>query len=91
MPADECEDPQGFDLKLTVNGEVEQEGSTSEMVFPVAAIIEFVSSFMTLVPGDIISTGTTSGVGSAKNKFLRCGDTVVASIGGIGSLINPVV
>jgi 2-keto-4-pentenoate hydratase/2-oxohepta-3-ene-1,7-dioic acid hydratase in catechol pathway len=61
------------------------------MVFPVAAIIEFVSSFMTLVPGDIISTGTTSGVGSAKNKFLRCGDTVVASIGGIGSLINPVV
>jgi 2,4-diketo-3-deoxy-L-fuconate hydrolase len=91
LPADECGDPQGLDLKLTVNGEVEQDGSTSEMVFPVAAIIEFVSSFVTLVPGDIISTGTTSGVGSAKNKFLRSGDTVVASIGGIGSLINPVV
>ncbi|HAA50796.1 MAG TPA: 5-carboxymethyl-2-hydroxymuconate isomerase [Planctomycetaceae bacterium] len=91
LPADECDDPQSLDLNLTVNGEVEQDGSTAEMVFPVAAVIEFVSSFVTLVPGDIISTGTTSGVGSAKNKFLRSGDTVVASIGGIGSLINPVV
>ena len=61
------------------------------MVFPVTAIIEFVSSFVTLVPGDIISTGTTSGVGAAKNKFLHSGDTVVASIGNIGSLVNPVV
>jgi len=91
LPADECDDPQALELNLAVNGETEQDGSTAEMVFPVAAIIEFVSSFVTLVPGDIISTGTTSGVGSAKNKFLRSGDTVVASIGGIGSLINPVV
>ena len=91
LPADECDDPQALELKLTVNGEVEQDGSTSEMVFPVTAIIEFVSSFVTLVPGDIISTGTTSGVGSAKNKFLHSGDTVVASIGNIGSLVNPVV
>ena len=91
LPADECDDPQSLELKLTVNGEVEQSGSTSEMIFPVAAIIEFVSSFVTLVPGDIISTGTTAGVGSAKNKFLRSGDTVVASISGIGSLLNPVL
>ncbi|MBQ12529.1 MAG: 5-carboxymethyl-2-hydroxymuconate isomerase [Planctomyces sp.] len=90
LAADECDDPQALDLELTVNGEVEQEGSTSEMVFPVTAIIEFISSFVTLVPGDIISTGTTSGVGSAKNKFLRPGDSVVASISGIGSLTNPV-
>ncbi len=91
LPADECDDPQDLALNLTVNGETEQSGSTAEMVFPVASVIEFISSFVTLVPGDIISTGTTSGVGSAKNKFLRSGDTVVASIGGIGSLVNPVV
>ncbi len=91
LPADECGDPQALALNLTVNGETEQDGTTAEMVFPVAAVIAFVSSFVTLVPGDIISTGTTSGVGMAKNKFLAAGDTIVASIGGIGSLVSPVV
>ncbi|MFP6766380.1 MAG: fumarylacetoacetate hydrolase family protein, partial [Planctomycetaceae bacterium] len=58
LPADECSDPQALQLTLKVNGEVEQDGSTSEMVFPCAAIIEFISSYVTLEPGDIISTGT---------------------------------
>lgn len=91
LPADECDDPQDLHLALKVNGETEQDGSTSEMVFPVAAIVEFISSFVTLEPGDIISTGTTAGVGSAKNKFLKPGDDVHAEIQHIGVLKNPVV
>lgn len=90
LPADECADPQDLHLTLKVNGEVEQDGSTGEMVFPVAAIVEFISSFVTLEPGDIISTGTTAGVGSSKNKFLKSGDTVHAEIEHIGVLKNPV-
>ncbi len=90
LPADEIDDPQQLHMTLKVNGEVEQDGSTSEMVFPVAAIVEFLSSFVTLEPGDIISTGTTAGVGSAKGKFLKAGDLLEAEIDGIGVLRNPV-
>jgi 2,4-didehydro-3-deoxy-L-rhamnonate hydrolase len=90
LPADECDDPQKLHLTLKVNGEVEQDGSTAEMVFPVAAILEFISSFVTLEPGDIISTGTTAGVGAAKNKYLKAGDNVHAEIQHIGVLRNPV-
>lgn len=91
LPADELADPQKLHMTLKVNGHVEQDGSTAEMVFPVAAIIEFLSSFVTLVPGDIISTGTTSGVGSAKGKFLKPGDVMEAWIEQIGTLRSPVV
>jgi len=91
LPADECADPQALHLTLKVNGEVEQDGSTAEMVFPIAAIIEFISSYVTLEPGDIISTGTTAGVGAAKDKYLHNGDRVDASIEHIGVLTNPVV
>ena len=90
LPADEVDDPQALDLQLRVNGEIEQDGSTAEMVFSVAALIEFISSFVTLEPGDIISTGTTSGVGAAKNKYLKPGDIVEAEIRQIGILRNPV-
>ena len=61
------------------------------MIFPVAAVIAFLSRWVTLEPGDIISTGTPSGVGSSTGTYLKAGDTVVASIAGIGSLSNPVV
>lgn len=91
LPADELPDPQTLHMTLKVNGNTEQDGSTSEMVFPVAAIIEFISSFVTLVPGDIISTGTTSGVGHAKGKFLKSGDVMEAWIDQIGTLRSPVV
>ncbi len=90
LPADEVSDPQTFDMRLSVNGEVQQAGTTGDMVFPVAAIIEFISSFVTLEPGDIISTGTPAGVGAAKNKFLRPGDVMLAQIEGIGTLRSPV-
>ncbi|MBW3543870.1 MAG: fumarylacetoacetate hydrolase family protein [Planctomycetes bacterium] len=90
LPADELPDPQTLKLTLKVNGHVEQDASTADMVFPVAAVIEFISSFVTLEPGDIISTGTPSGVGAAKGKFLRPGDRLEAAIERIGVLVNPV-
>jgi 2,4-didehydro-3-deoxy-L-rhamnonate hydrolase len=90
LPADELSDPQTLRMTLRVNGEVEQDASTAEMVFPVAAVVEFVSSFVTLEPGDIISTGTPSGVGAAKGKFLKPGDRMEAEIEHIGILRNPV-
>jgi len=90
LPADDCPDPQTLKMTLKVNGHVEQDASTADMVFPVAAIVSFVSSFVTLEPGDIISTGTPDGVGHAKGKYLKRGDVVEAAIEGIGVLRNPV-
>jgi 2-keto-4-pentenoate hydratase/2-oxohepta-3-ene-1,7-dioic acid hydratase in catechol pathway len=84
-------DPQNLPLKLTVNGEVHQDANTAMQIFPVAAVIEFISSFVTLEPGDIISTGTAAGVGHAKGIHLKAGDQVEASIGGIGALKNTMV
>ena len=84
-------DPQVLPLKLTVNGEVHQDASTAMQIFPVAAVIEFISSFVTLEPGDIISTGTAAGVGHAKGVHLKAGDQVEASIEGIGVLKNTMV
>jgi 2,4-diketo-3-deoxy-L-fuconate hydrolase len=84
-------DPQALPIVLRVNGQVKQDGNTSQMVFPVAAIVAFLSSFVTLEPGDIISTGTPSGVGSATGVYLKPGDVIEAEIGGIGVLRNPVV
>ncbi|MDB5351162.1 MAG: Ureidoglycolate lyase [Planctomycetota bacterium] len=84
-------DPQDLRIRLKVNGELKQDASTAQMVFPVAAVISFLSSFVTLEPGDIISTGTPSGVGSATGTYLKDGDVVEAIIEGIGVLRNPVV
>lgn len=91
LSSDAVPDPQDLSLKLTVNGHLHQESSTSQMIFPVAAIIAFASSLMTLEPGDLIATGTPSGVGKAKGLFLNPGDQVVAEILEIGKLRNPVV
>ena len=84
-------DPQNLPLKLTVNGEVHQDANTAMQIFPVAAVIEFISSFVTLEPGDIISTGTAAGVGHAKGVHLKPGDKVDATIEGIGTLKNTIV
>ena len=88
--ADALPDPQALRLRLEVNGEVKQDGTTAEMVFPVAAVIAFLSRIMTLEPGDLLATGTPSGVGSAKGTYLKPGDRLSASIEGIGRLENPV-
>jgi 2-keto-4-pentenoate hydratase/2-oxohepta-3-ene-1,7-dioic acid hydratase in catechol pathway len=90
LSADVVADPQALPLKLTVNGQVKQNSSTAEMVFPVPAIVSFLSEFVTLQPGDVIATGTPSGVGSATGTFLQPGDWVRATIGQIGALENPV-
>lgn len=86
-------DPQKMPLKLRVNGTVMQDASTASMIFSVAALISILSSFITLEPGDIISTGTPSGVGNARKPpiYLKDKDIVEAEIGGIGILRNPVV
>src|SRR4051794_19951560 len=90
LSADAVVDPQALPIKLTVNGQIRQEASTAEMVFPVAAVIAFISQFVTLEPGDVIATGTPSGVGSATGTYLKPGDIVRATIAPIGTLENPV-
>ena len=78
-------DPIDVHVETRLNGEVRQSASTSDMVFGVATIIEFVTEFMTLLPGDVIMTGTPEGVGK-----LEPGDKVEIEIDGIGVLMNPV-
>jgi 2-keto-4-pentenoate hydratase/2-oxohepta-3-ene-1,7-dioic acid hydratase in catechol pathway len=90
LSADSIDDPQTLTMKLTVSGQMKQNASTAQMVFPVAAVVAFLSELMTLEPGDIISTGTPAGVGSATGIYLKAGDTVRAMIDGIGALENPV-
>lgn len=86
LSADAVADPQNLPMRLSVNGQTQQDASTGLMIFPVAAVIEFISSFVTLEPGDLISTGTPAGVGFAKGLFLKPGDTIEAHIGSIGTL-----
>ena len=89
--ADAIPDPQTLKLELKLNGEMRQISTTAAMIFPVAALIEFISAISTLEPGDIISTGTPAGVGSTTGTFLKPGDVMHASIGSIGTLVSPVV
>lgn len=88
--ADAIPNPEVLPMKLTLNGQVKQDASTALQIFPVAAIIEFISSFVTLEPGDIISTGTPAGVGNSSGTYLKPGDKMQAQIGSIGTLVTPV-
>jgi 2-keto-4-pentenoate hydratase/2-oxohepta-3-ene-1,7-dioic acid hydratase in catechol pathway len=90
---DEVDDPQALYLKLTVNGTVKQDGTTSEMIHPVDSIISWVSVGMTLLPGMMIATGTPDGVGFARKppEFIHVGDMVEAEVQGIGTLRNRFV
>ncbi|MBI4588080.1 MAG: fumarylacetoacetate hydrolase family protein, partial [Candidatus Rokubacteria bacterium] len=91
VTADEIPDPQALAIPLRVNGETRQSSHTSKMIFPVARCIELLSIGMTLLPGDVISTGTPGGVGAATGRFLRVGDRVEAEVERIGVLANRVV
>lgn len=82
--------PQLLSMQLRVNGELRQDATTAQQIFPVAAVIEFISSFVTLEPGDIISTGTPSGVGGPYGIFLQSGDRIDASIESIGTLVTEI-
>ncbi|MBP6896543.1 MAG: fumarylacetoacetate hydrolase family protein [Pseudacidovorax sp.] len=90
---DEVPNPQRLSLWLDVNGERMQTGSTRTMVFGVAKIISYVSQFTTLMPGDVIATGTPPGVGMGMKppRFLRAGDTMTLGIEGLGEQMQPVV
>jgi 2-keto-4-pentenoate hydratase/2-oxohepta-3-ene-1,7-dioic acid hydratase in catechol pathway len=90
VTADEIPDPQALDIELRVNGRVRQRGNTAQMIYPVAELIAFASSMMTLLPGDVVATGTPEGVGSATGEFLKPGDVVECVIERIGTLTNPV-
>ena len=91
LPADELPDPQQLEMKLWLNDELRQNASTAQQIFPVAAVIEFIASFVTLEPGDLISTGTPAGVGNTTGTYVKPGDTLKAAIPAIGMLVSPVV
>ncbi len=93
VTADEIKDPQQLEVSLRVNGITKQEGNTSMMIFPIRTIIAILSQGMTLEPGDIIATGTPSGVGFVRNppEFLKAGDVMETEVEGIGILRNLVV
>jgi 2-keto-4-pentenoate hydratase/2-oxohepta-3-ene-1,7-dioic acid hydratase in catechol pathway len=83
---DEVPDPQNLDLWLDVNGEPMQRGNTRTMIFGVAHLVSYVSHFMTLLPGDVIATGTPPGVGMGRKppRYLKPGDLVTLGISGLG-------
>ena len=87
---DEVADPHNLEISLTVNGELRQRGNTRDMIFGIPEQIAYVSSIMTLEPGDIISTGTPAGAGVGGDASLRDGDQLVCEIEGIGALTNSV-
>lgn len=87
---DEIPNPQGLRITLRLNGETKQDANTGQMIFNVAEIVSWCSRLMTLEPGDVIATGTPSGVGAASGTFLKDGDLVEAAIEGIGALRNGV-
>lgn len=90
---DEVSDPHALPIRCRVNGVTKQEATTAEMIFDIPAIIEWLSRGMTLLPGDMIATGTPAGVGSARTppEFLKPGDVVESEVEGIGAIRNRVV
>ena len=90
---DEVDDPQAMGMWLTVNGKTMQDGSTKTMVYGVAHIISYLSQFMSLQPGDVISTGTPPGVGMGQKpqQYLRPGDVVELGIAGLGQQRQTVI
>ena len=87
VTTDEVPDPQKLELRLSVNGTVCQNGNTSEMIFGVAKIVSYISEFMSLMPGDLVLTGTPAGVGmgAKPQRFLRPGDIMDLTIPGLGA------
>ena len=93
VPKEFMTNPHDIHLMTRVNGVVKQDGNTSDMIYDIEHQIAYISSIMTLYPGDVISTGTMGGVGTARKppEYLKPGDVVEISIDGIGTLTNPVI
>lgn len=85
---DEIADVQNLHMVLKVNGQVRQDANSSQMIYPVADLVSFLSHLMTLEPGDVICTGTPSGVAIATGNFLQAGDAIECTIDGLGTLTN---
>jgi 2-keto-4-pentenoate hydratase/2-oxohepta-3-ene-1,7-dioic acid hydratase in catechol pathway len=88
LTADEVEDVQNLNLILKVNDKIRQQANTSQMIYPVADIVSFLSFIMTLESGDVIATGTPAGVAVATGNFLKGGDKIECSIDKLGTLKN---
>ncbi len=93
VPLDEIEDPNDLAISCDVSGETLQNARTSLMVFAVPELIAWLSRYCTLVPGDLIFTGTPAGVGSVRDprRYLEAGDTITSSIEGLGTIVNRCV
>ncbi len=93
VTADEIPDPHQLAISLSIDGETLQNSNTRELIFKIPELIEYISSITPLLPGDIVSTGTPSGVGMGRTpqRWLKPGETVTVTIEGLGSLTNPVV
>jgi 2-keto-4-pentenoate hydratase/2-oxohepta-3-ene-1,7-dioic acid hydratase in catechol pathway len=85
------DDPAALTLRSEINGEVRQDGRTTNLIFPVAHLISYLSSILTLDVGDLIFTGTPAGVGAASGTYLRAGDVITSTIEGIGTMRNRCV
>lgn len=92
VTADEIADPHSLDISLEIGGERLQSSNTRELIFRIPELIEFVSSVVTLEPGDVVLTGTPSGVGFGRKppRFLQPGEEVVIRVAGLGELRNPI-
>jgi 5-oxopent-3-ene-1,2,5-tricarboxylate decarboxylase/2-hydroxyhepta-2,4-diene-1,7-dioate isomerase len=86
VDAADVPNPAALTLRTWVNGELRQEGTTADMIFDIPTLIEYFSSFMTLLPGDMIATGTPEGLSDVKP-----GDEVVTEVEGVGRLVNFIV
>ncbi|WP_213958886.1 fumarylacetoacetate hydrolase family protein [Variovorax sp. dw_954] len=94
VTTEELPDPQRIPLELAVNGEVRQQSNTADMIFPVAEVVSYLSQFMTLLPGDVVITGTPQGVGLGMKptpQFLKRGDVMTLSAGVLGTQRQRVV
>ncbi len=93
ITADEIPDPHALSITLSIDGEVLQNSNTSELIFNIPTLIEYISSITPLLPGDMVSTGTPSGVGAGRTsrRWLKPGEIVTITIESLGSLTNPVV
>lgn len=93
VTADEIAEPHALVISLSIDGEVMQKSNTSQLVFKVPDLVEYISSITPLLPGDVVSTGTPGGVGMGRTpqRWLKAGDSVTVTVEGLGSLTNPVV
>jgi 2-keto-4-pentenoate hydratase/2-oxohepta-3-ene-1,7-dioic acid hydratase in catechol pathway len=92
VTADDLDNPRKLDIELKLNGQIMQQGNTRDLIFPIDYLISHLSNFFTLQPGDLIFTGTPSGVGAGRQPplFLQAGDSIEISISGIGTLKHGV-